>query len=441
MVIYDFPIKYQPAQDVFAAFAGEDHALFLDSADRDHPDARYSYIAVRPLEVVTFNVETDTGDPFELIKDHLNRVKHRDDLPPFQGGAAGYFGYDLARTLESLPAQNAELSIPDMVIGIYDQVIAFDHAQQKAWIIVQAESEEESREKASSLRATAKQSRMNLEMDCFVTFVPRNDKEKYKEKIRRVIDYIHAGDIFQANLAQHFTADLPPGFEPYAHYLQMRQNSPAPFAGYFNAGDTVIASASPERFLQCDHQGRVETKPIKGTRPHVPGMAAELAASAKDRAENIMIVDLLRNDLSKVCTPESVSVDTLCEIETFKNVHHLVSTITGKLQHDKTPLDLLRACFPGGSVTGAPKIRAMEIIEELEPVRRGPYCGALGYITGSGHMDANILIRTLVYYKDQVTLHAGGGIVARSDPQDEYQETFDKVTGFLNPAKNEKHAA
>ncbi|MBI4030551.1 MAG: aminodeoxychorismate synthase component I, partial [Proteobacteria bacterium] len=258
----------------------------------------------------------------------------------------------------------------------------------------------------------------------------------YERSVRKVIDYIRAGDIFQVNLSQRFEAHLPDGFSPFGHYKALRRVNPAPFAAYMNFGSMILSSASPERFLQA--RGRqVETRPIKGTRPRLPDPAqdkkirAELSASEKDRAENIMIVDLLRNDLSKACTDESVKTQDLCRLESFARVHHLVSTVTGYLRADKTPLDLLEACFPGGSITGAPKVRAMEIIEELELQRRGPYCGAMGYIGFDGAMDMNIAIRTLVYEGQKVSFNAGGGITADSDPAAEYRETMDKAEGIF----------
>ncbi len=229
---------------------------------------------------------------------------------------------------------------------------------------------------------------------------------------------------------------LPRDFEPFVHYIHMRDLNPAPFGCYMNLGEVKISSVSPERFITAK-DGQVETCPIKGTRPHVADTSQDrafqqdLEQSEKDRAENTMIVDLLRNDLSKVCTPESIEVSDLCKLETFSNVHHLVSYIRSKLDQNQDAIDLLKACFPGGSVTGAPKIRAMEIIEELETDRRGPYCGSVGYIGFDGTLDSNILIRTLVYDADGVSLQVGGGVVVDSNPAQEYQETLDKAEGIL----------
>lgn len=269
-------------------------------------------------------------------------------------------------------------------------------------------------------------------------------KDKYEDRVSEVIDYIKAGDVFQVNLSQRFDAVLPPDFDAFAHYRHLRSMNPAPFAGFMNCGNIKISSASPERFLRT-RGGRVETKPIKGTRPkdknplinHKNVIA--LKTSPKDRAENTMIVDLLRNDLSKVCLAHSIQVTELCAVESFASVHHLVSTVRGTLKKNKGPMDLLKACFPGGSITGAPKIRAMEIIDEMEPMRRGPYCGAMGYVGFDGSMDTNILIRTLVFKKGSVSLQAGGGIVVKSDPEKEYQETLDKAEAMFRSFDPVKH--
>ncbi|MGF1612091.1 MAG: aminodeoxychorismate synthase component I, partial [Kiloniellales bacterium] len=258
----------------------------------------------------------------------------------------------------------------------------------------------------------------------------------YEAAVQRGIDYIHAGDIFQANLSQRFSARLPAGETPFMLYRRLRALNPAPFAAYLKFGQDVIASSSPERFLKLS-DGQVESRPIKGTRPRGhdaaedEALARELLASEKDRAENVMIVDLLRNDLSRVCRDSSVAVPELCVLERYATVYHLVSTIVGELRPGKTAVDLLEASFPGGSITGAPKIRAMEIIAELEPTRRGPYCGSIGYIGFDGDMDSSIVIRTFSIHGDQVSFQVGGGIVADSRPAEEYEETLAKGRALL----------
>jgi para-aminobenzoate synthetase component 1 len=260
-------------------------------------------------------------------------------------------------------------------------------------------------------------------------------REGYLDAVARVIEYIRAGDIFQANLSQRLEGSLLD--TPLALYERLRRRNPAPFAALLDFGDVVVASSSPERFLRVQPDGRVETRPIKGTRPrgvgpeHDAALALALAESEKDRAENVMIVDLLRNDLSRVCQPGTVRVPELFALEHYATVHHLVSTVVGDLAPGYDAVDLLRAAFPGGSITGAPKVRAMQIIAELEPTARGPYCGAIGYLSTSGALDTSIVIRTYLVRGGEVYFQVGGGIVADSDPEQEYRETLDKAQGLI----------
>lgn len=446
--VFSFEIQADPVA-VFSVLRGDRYSIFLDSADRAHRDSRYSYIAFHPFETIEVKdslitvtdrngqVFTDHGDPFLFLRERLrfhDGATARDpDLPPFQGGAAGYFGYDMARVLEALPEKAAaSATIPDMAIGLYDRVIAFDHHRHKAWFITQASDEKTARERRAQIDGYISLHAPSPFPQAPLLWQPAFSRRRYEQTVRKVIDYIHAGDIFQANLSQHFKANVPDGFDPFAHYCRLRAVNPAPFAAYMNLDTVRISSASPERFLSV-HERHVETRPIKGTRARLPDPAQDadiqedLRSSIKDRAENVMIVDLLRNDLSKVCEDLSVEVPALCALESFAGVHHLVSTVTGTLRQECDAIDLLRACFPGGSITGAPKVRAMEIIEELEPLRRGPYCGAIGYVGFDGAMDTNIAIRTLVYDGQSVSFNAGGGIVADSDPAAEYEETLVKA--------------
>lgn len=458
---YSYAIAPDQEALLFAALHDRAGSLWLDSADRAHQLARYSFIAFDPYETLeSRNGQTVikgrngifilSGEPFTILQDRLATIAPdlADDpaLPPFQGGAAGYLGYDLARGLEKLPARaQAHPYMPDMLVGLYDKLCAYDHQRGKAWFIVLADDEQKARHEYEKLRALPLSAPPAYDSSAAPQWSPRETADQYCAKVQRVIDYIHAGDIFQANLSQQFTAPLPPGFDSFAHYCRLRTVNPAPFAAYMNGGRVRISSASPERFLSL--RGRdVDTRPIKGTRPRRSdpaadtGMRAALAASEKDRAENAMIVDLLRNDISKVCDDHSVNVPQLCAVESFAAVHHLVSVVTGQLRADKDATDLLRACFPGGSITGAPKIRAMEIIEELEPVRRGPYCGSLFYIGSGGAMDSNIVIRTIIYDGEQATINVGGGIVADSDPAAEYQETLDKGRALFRSFTDEHNA-
>ncbi len=433
------------------------YSLLLDSSDRKHPNSRYSFIMCKPIETIEANDGEITvtnweqrlsfdGQPFAVlqsrIKAWVSKAQNIPNLPPFQGGAAGLFGYDLGRYLEDLPkTANNGSSVPDMAVGIYDQVLAHDYLLKKSYIFTHAHNEEEATKKRNHF--------INLISDdverpdynpCDLDWNSNFNRQKYMDTVQKVIDYIHEGDIFQANISQRFDAKTPDEFDPFIHYLQMREVNPSPFAAYMNLGNIKISSASPERFITM-RNGKIETSPIKGTRPRVDDIIEDrankedLLSNEKDMAENTMIVDLLRNDLSKVCDPDSVNVTDLCKLESFAGVHHLVSNITGKLAYDKTAIDLLRACFPGGSITGAPKIRAMEIIEELENIRRTAYCGSIGYIGFDDTMDTNILIRTLIYEDRNVSLQVGGGIVADSVPSEEYQETLDKAESIFKSFK------
>lgn len=458
MKLFALEIQNLDSAQVFAHLQHLPYALLLDSADREHPDARYSFICAFPIETIEAknNVITVSsakeqvtyeGDPFAVLNDRIGaqRLSQEtiEDLPPFQGGVAGFFGYDLGRAIEHLPQIAADNpNMLDMAVGIYDQVIAFDHEQQRTWIITHADHQARAQQRQKilfDLLEQPPQTGASAPLEWKNTW----DAEQYQAAVQKVIDYIHAGDVFQANLAQRFDADLPDEFCAYRHYMNLRTVNSAPFACFMNLDNIKISSASPERFLSIKNN-LIETRPIKGTAPRSDDQKQDkknqtrLLNSEKDKAENTMIVDLLRNDLSKVCVPESVEVVDLCKLESFAKVHHLVSTVRGKLRDEFKPLDLLRACFPGGSITGAPKIRAMEIIEELEPARRGPYCGSMGYIGINGAMDSNILIRTLIYEGKTVNLSVGGGIVSDSEPAAEYQETLDKGEAIFRSFDTEK---
>ncbi len=447
MTIRAFETAFTPLQ-VFSALSQRTGCVFLDSAQDHHPMSRYSYVMADPILSVTAKNgvikidDTIVSEPdiFALLrrvlKDHNWKTDLPENLPPFTGGLAGYFGYDLGRQLERLPEIAADNPAqPDLVIGLYDKIFAFDHEQNKGWFITHGDTPENDFIDFLGHVAAAETLEENPQ---FAPLWRANfSREDYEAQLEKLIAYICAGDIFQANLTQRFEAPVPQGFNPAAHYLKLRRVNAAPFAGYMDAGSVQLCSASPERFLTVSQNGDVETCPIKGTRPHGKNpvedaaIRAELLASEKERSENTMIVDLLRNDISKSCTDESVDVTGLCELQTFASVHHLVSTIRGKLRPDKDALDLLKGCFPGGSITGAPKIRAMEIIEELERGRRGPYCGVMGTIGHDGAMDTNILIRTIIFEGGKMSFQVGGGIVADSIPSAEYQETLDKAASIF----------
>jgi len=459
---------------VFAPLAAEPFALLLDSATAD-PGAdpalhdRWSYIAVDPFATLTkcgdqtyLNGVAQTMSAFDLLDQQITALtlkpdwQGREDLPPFTGGFAGLFGYELGGELEKVPfpkSADVHEQVPALAVGAYDCVLAFDVKAQRAFIV--STGSPEAMPAARAVRAESRAAKWRARLDLNPALPPlqwpqtsaaatvvrtRQTREEYEDKIQKVIDYIHAGDIFQANLSQAFDTHLQHGDNSFTLYRKLRKISPAPFAGFFNFESGTLLSSSPERFLKKDGRN-VETKPIKGTRPRGTtrledtALAEDLRSSEKDRAENVMIVDLLRNDLSRVSEDGSVKVTDLCALESFATVHHLVSTVRAKLHKDRTSIDLLRACFPGGSITGAPKVRAMEIIAELEDTPRGPYCGSLGFISFSGAMDTNILIRSMTCVGQDITFRAGGGIVADSKPAEEYEETLDKASALAKAVR------
>jgi para-aminobenzoate synthetase component 1 len=464
-----------------ARFRGLPYLLFLDSARDPDRLGRYSFLAADPAIVIhakgaaATRTDIATGRTTPLATHALAAVReilapHRtaaiSGLPPFQGGAAGYLAYDWGSALERLPSPRYDdLAIPDVIFPIYDWVIAWDHLERRAWLIstgLPATGDQKSQLSANRLCWVL----ARLRNDSLSTEVPPTDADfasaerapsysvsdvelpagidlrssfthrGYLDAITRVREYIIAGDIFQANLSQRFEAPLTES--PWVLYRRLREINPAPFAAFLDFGAVTVASASPERFLRLDGSGQVEARPIKGTRPrgvypaHDAALGRALQESAKDRAENLMIVDLMRNDLSRVSVAGSVRVPELFALERYATVHHLVSTVTGTLEPGRDAVDLLCATFPGGSITGAPKVRAMEIIAELEPSRRGVYCGSIGYISVTGVMDTSIVIRTYQAVRGRVYFSAGGGIVADSDPEQEYRETFDKARALIH---------
>ncbi len=467
-----------PALDPFdccARLAGLPYVVFLDSAsDPDHL-GRHSFITADPFTAVRakglLTQQLVDGDWIRIDADPLAHVRAllaphgrpaMVDVPPFQGGAAGYVGYDWGAALERVPRPRYDdLALPDLLLGLYDWVIAWDHQSGRAWVISTGMPErgaaqvaraarrlefvkDRMRDAGSGMRDAHRRishlaSRIPAAPSYPVPDVPsvRSNftRAGYLDAVARVIEYIRAGDIFQANLSQRLEAPL--AGTSLALYDRLRRRNAAPFSAYLDFGDLVVASSSPERFLRIQPDGQVETRPIKGTRPrgvgpeHDAALALALAESEKDRAENVMIVDLLRNDLSRVCRPGSVRVPELFALEHYATVHHLVSTVVGDLAPGHDAVDLLRAAFPGGSITGAPKVRAMQIIAELEPTARGVYCGAIGYLSTSGALDTSIVIRTYLARGRDVYFQVGGGIVADSDPEQEYRETFDKAQGLI----------
>ena len=463
---------------------GLPYRLFLDSAARGTRLGRYSFVTADPIAVVrskgarTERLDLPGGDCRVVTGDALDAVHalltpHTSEpvagLPPFQGGAAGYLAYDWGRMLERLPPpRHDDLALSDVVLGVYDWVLAWDHDESQAWLVSTGlpETSPAARVRRAAARAAGVSERLRSDGHSrsapatMATHWPARAAPApsypveggwwnprlalrssfthagYLEAVARVREYIFAGDIFQSNLSQRFEAPLTE--PPWELYRRLRMRNAAPFAAFLDFPEAAVLSASPERFLRVDVGGHVETRPIKGTRPrgvgpeHDGALGLALSESDKDRAENLMIVDLMRNDLSRVCAPGTVHVPELFALERFATVHHLVSTVVGQLAPGRDALDLLRAAFPGGSITGAPKVRAMEIIAELEASERGVYCGAIGYWSVTGALDSSIAIRTAVAIADRVYFSAGGGIVADSDPEQEYGETLDKARGLID---------
>jgi len=432
---------------LFEAIADLPWAVFLDSGLHHPGQSRYDILSAQPYarlvtrgaltEIQSDGVELTREDPFVLVRRFLDFRRGDESALPFSGGAIGYFAYDLARRLEALPAiARDEERIPEMAIGIYDWAVVVDHCERRSWLVGQGRDPETDVkwDRLVALFTTPPPEKRRVPFRITSPVASNMTREEYMAAFRRIQRYIREGDCYQVNLAQRFAAQATG--DAWLAYQALRVINPAPFSAYLGTPHAQVLSASPERFLKVEN-GRVETRPIKGTRPRAghPRLDAELAEalrwSEKDRAENVMIVDLLRNDLSKSCALGSVKVPRLFEVESYATVHHLVSTVTGVLAPGRDALDVLRGSFPGGSITGAPKLRAMEIIEELEPQRRGVYCGAIGYIGFDGNMDLNIAIRTLVHSRGVIRCWAGGGIVADSRAEDEYQETFDKAAAML----------
>jgi para-aminobenzoate synthetase component 1 len=470
-----------PAPDPLATcarFAGSPFLVFLDSATDPQHLGRHSFLAADPYTAVrskgllTQQLVDGTwrrveGDPLARVAALLapHAAVPVADVPPFQGGAAGYVGYDWGMQLERVPRPRYDdLALPDVLLGLYDWVIAWDHPSGRAWVIATGIPERgPARAGRAARRLAFVKERLTSGRDAWglperrrrvgaqgapahpaapsypVPDIPgvrsTFTRDGYLDAVARVIEYVFAGDIFQANLSQRLEAPL--AGTPLELYGRLRRRNPAPFSAYLDGGDVVVASSSPERFLRVEPGGRVETRPIKGTRPrgvgpeHDAALALALAESDKDRAENVMIVDLLRNDLSRVCVPGTVHVPELLALEHYATVHHLVSTVVGELAPQYGAVDLLRAAFPGGSITGAPKVRAMQIIAELEPTQRAVYCGAIGYLSLTGALDTSIVIRTCLVLGRAVYVQVGGGIVADSDPEQEYRETLDKARGLI----------
>lgn len=424
--------------------------IFLDSCYPYSQAGRYDILSAVPYTYLTTygqrttivsendKVESDR-DPYILLKEQLAQHSPRTSDLPFNGGAIGFFAYDLNKRLENLPNKAVhDIDLPDMAVGIYLWAVIIDHQLHKAYLLEPPENKrpqdwhdikQRFAQRPNPFEPRLPRTGKNVEIRSNLS------KAEYQQKFAQIMHHIHQGDAYQINFAQRW--QTPFTEDPWRFYCELRQKNPAPFAAYIPLDKGAVLSCSPERFITV-RERLVTTQPIKGTAKRQGDPLADqkttdaLLKSEKNRAENIMIVDLMRNDLGKNCITGSVIAPKLCELQSFPNVHHLVSTVCGELRADKHPIDVLRDCFPGGSITGAPKIRAMEIIDDLEPHRRYIYCGSIGYIGFNGEMDTNIAIRTAVVANQQFYFWGGGGIVNDSIAEQEYQETLDKVQPFFN---------
>jgi para-aminobenzoate synthetase component 1 len=429
---------------LFAQIAHWRWAVFLDSGPAEARQGRYDILAAEPCTTLVTRgastevcrgdcCESSTDDPFALLRRELGPVEDTAGALPFQGGALGYFSYDLGRRLERLPEQSRDdRQLPEMAVGIYDWALVVDHRERRSWLVSAGRSAATTR-RWDKLLALFSAPLVDGRPRVFRTHGAVGSSlpfSRYEAGFRRIQQYIRDGDCYQVNFAQRFSVACDG--DAWLAYRALRESNSAPFSAWMHLPFLQVLCASPERFLQVRNR-QIMTQPIKGTarRSDDPvedaARARALRQSEKDRAENVMIVDLLRNDLSKNSEYFSVAVPKLFELQRFATVHHLVSTVTATLRQGRDALDLLRGCFPGGSITGAPKIRAMEIIDELEGVRRGIYCGCIGYVGFNGDMDTNIVIRTLTVQDGRIDFWAGGGIVIDSRLEAEYQETLDKA--------------
>lgn len=452
------------APQCFEAFAGHPFSFFLDSGMDPGKLGRYSFMGSDPFLIIR-----SRGDKVSLIRDEVEEVKRGNPFDilgelleaysldgsqagiPFTGGVVGYFSYDLCHFIERLPSMAVDdLNLPECYLAFYDAMVAFDHLEGRAYLV--ATGFPELRESQRHHRAEERLEELkNRVLNCppistskgttagkSIVLKSNFSHEGYLKAVATAREYICAGDIFQVNLSQRFETDL--AMPPYELYKRLRHVNPAPFANYFNFDGVSIVGASPERFLKVRGDW-VETRPIKGTRPRGKSpeedraLAQALLSSVKDRAENVMIVDLERNDIGRVCRYGTVKVTELAVLETYPTVFHLTSTVVGRLCPGKSRIDLLKATFPGGSITGAPKVRAMEIIDELEPTRRSVYTGSLGYLSFSGDMDLDIVIRTMIINRGRVYFQVGGAVVYDSEPEAEYIETLDKGRALIQALK------
>ncbi|MGK0376165.1 MAG: para-aminobenzoate synthetase component 1 [Arenicella sp.] len=463
-------LPYVDSAALFDKVADQRWAIFLDSGNTKHLSeqgnhANFDVMAIKPQSTLVFdgNVthfrhgtleDSLYGEPLAILQSAIPLIENQEQIDePYVPGALGYFSYDLARQYEEIPnlAEDKE-QLPMMAVGIYYVVLVVDHRKKCCRLLQLGDSQqtqaivdewsdlvewtvefEQDLQETSEICSAESPPLLPFQMGGLLSGMLKENmnRDAYRKNFKAIRDYTIAGDCYQVNLTKQFSAQV--AGDAWLTYRYLRTQSPAPYGCYMNLPFAQILSNSPESFIQCRNR-RVVTSPIKGTRPrvhHDKGLdlaeAEALKNSAKDRAENLIIVDLMRNDLSRCCELGSVKVPKLFEIHSFANVHHLISTVTGTLKKELHAIDLFRACFPGGSITGAPKIRSMEIIEELEPTRRGLYCGSIGYLGVDGSLETNIAIRTIVVKDGVVRYSAGGGLVVDSEVEDEYQELLDKA--------------
>ena len=428
--------------EIFTIFKDEDNSFILDSAMDEKKLGRYSFISSSPFKVLKY--KNTKENPLDNLQNELNKYKVENNTHlPFIGGAVGYLSYDLGNYIERLPRTAIDdTNVYDLYFGLYNWVIVVDHLENKTYIATPDLDIENEKNIIEDIEKKINNGEINgIDSICYeekevekTKLTSNFTKKEFEDAVIKVQDYIRQGDIYQANLTQRFNGKTT--LSSYELYRDLRRFSPAPFGAFLNFEDSHILSNSPERFIKCVDR-KVETRPIKGTRPRGKNkeedlrLQEELRNSEKDRAELLMIVDLERNDIGRISKIGTVKVPELFVIEPYANVNHLVATVVGELEDDKDCVDAIKATFPGGSITGAPKIRSMEIIDELEPTQRNVYTGSIGYIGFNGDMDLNIAIRTIIKKDDNVYFQVGGGMTWDSNPSDEYQETLDKAQSIM----------
>jgi len=443
--IIDLPLSCSIEQ-LYPAIRQLPYPVLLDSQGvLDSANNRYSILLADPVEIFVANSTNTHSYSFSQLNNVLSSLSRFDlaetESLPFAGGLAGFWGYEMGLPLNHLPVSQRPALVPDMQVGLYLWALVADRQNGQVRLVVHPDCDSSHLDRLlECLESRSIEEDVTQSFRLTSEFTANMNPDQYRERFQRVIDYILAGDCYQVNLAQRFSAEFEG--DVWQAYQRLTRIADAPFSAFIETPDYQILSLSPERFVSVSN-GLIETRPIKGTRPRDANAVMDaqyrndLETSAKDRAENLMIVDLLRNDLGKCAIPGSVEVTELFSIETYRNLYHMVSCIRARLLPEKTAVDLLQAVFPGGSITGAPKRRAMSIISELEPDRRGPYCGSIGYIDCNGRMDTNIAIRTLVSCDQQIHCWGGGGLVADSQVGEEYAESILKVQNLLEGLRAE----